>query len=90
MSSRKTAPYGSWQSPITSDMIVAGSVGIGEIRLDGEDIYWTEMRPSEGGRNVVVRRAPGGQTSDVTPPPFNHSAARYCSAPATAAPARML
>ena len=68
---RKTAPYGSWRSPITSDVIVAESVGIGETRLDGEDIYWTEMRPSEGGRNVVVRRAPGGETTDVTPPPFN-------------------
>ena len=66
-----TAPYGSWKSPITSDLIVAESVGIGETRLDGEDIYWTEMRPAEGGRNVVVRRVPDGETTDVTPPPFN-------------------
>ena len=60
MNSRKAAPYGSWRSPITSDMIVAESIGIGEIRLDGDDIYWTEMRPSEGGRNVVVRRRARG------------------------------
>ena len=71
MNSRKVAPYGSWRSPITSDLIVAESIGIGEIRLDGDDIYWTEMRPSEGGRNVVVRRGPDGETADVTPQPFN-------------------
>ena len=71
MSSRKVAPYGSWRSPITSDVIIAESIGIGEIRLDGDDIYWTEMRPSEGGRNVVVRRGPDGATADVTPPFFN-------------------
>ena len=40
MNSRKVAPYGSWRSPITSDVIVAESIGIGEIRLDGDDIYW--------------------------------------------------
>ena len=64
-------PYGSWKSPITSDLIVAESVGLGQVHLDGDDVYWVEMRPSEGGRNVVVRRTPDGRTADVTPEPFN-------------------
>lgn len=34
----QTAPYGSWSSPITSDMIVASSIGLGEIQLDGDDV----------------------------------------------------
>jgi dipeptidyl aminopeptidase/acylaminoacyl peptidase len=71
MTEPKIAPYGSWKSPITSDLIVAKTIGLGQIALDGEDAYWIEMRPSEGGRNVVVRRTPDGQTTDVTPPPFN-------------------
>jgi dipeptidyl aminopeptidase/acylaminoacyl peptidase len=50
---------------------VAEVVGLGEIRLDGEDIYWAEMRPGEGGRSVIVRRAADGTISDQTPPPFN-------------------
>lgn len=70
-SSRQIAPYGSWKSPITPDLIVAGAVGLGQIALDGEDIYWVEMRPSEAGRNVIVRRTPDGKVTDVTPPPFN-------------------
>jgi len=64
----QTAPYGSWSSPITSDMIVASSIGLGEILLDGEDVYWLESRPQEGGRSVIVRRAADGALVDVTPP----------------------
>jgi len=67
----RIAPYGSWKSPVTSDLIVAGTIGLGEIALDGRDIYWVEMRPTEGGRNVVVRRTPDGRAADVTPPGFN-------------------
>src|SRR5438105_5732147 len=65
------APYGSWKSPITSDLIVSATVGLGQIALDRGDTYWVELRPSEGGRNCVVARAPGRQTIDVTPPGFN-------------------
>lgn len=65
------APYGSWQSPITSDLIVAGTIGLGGVCLDGEEIYWSEQRPTEAGRSVIVRRSAMGQIQDVTPPPFN-------------------
>ncbi len=65
------AAYGAWNSPITSDLIVAGSIGLGQIKLDGSDIYWSESRPSEGGRNVIVQRGVSGQITDVTPAPFN-------------------
>ena len=64
----KTAPYGSWSSPITSDLIVASSIGLGEILVDGSDVYWLESRPQEGGRSVLVRRAADGTLADVTPP----------------------
>jgi dipeptidyl aminopeptidase/acylaminoacyl peptidase len=66
-----TAPYGSWTSPITADLIVSGSIGLSEVALDGEDIYWVEMRPSEGGRMVVVKRTPDGEIADVIPEPFS-------------------
>src|ERR671939_380114 len=71
MSDKKTAPYGSWKSPITSDLIVSASVGLTQVELDGEDVYWVEVRPTEGGRSCVVRRTPDGQISDVTPQGFN-------------------
>jgi dipeptidyl aminopeptidase/acylaminoacyl peptidase len=67
----KTAPYGSWKSPITSDLIVEKTVRLHQIVLDGSDIYWNESRPSEAGRYVVVRWTEGGQAEDITPPPFS-------------------
>lgn len=71
MTEKKIASYGSWQSPITSDVIVTGTVGIGEVALRGAAVYWVESRPAEAGRSVLVQRAADGQTKDLTPPPFN-------------------
>ncbi|HEX9423414.1 MAG TPA: S9 family peptidase [Pyrinomonadaceae bacterium] len=70
MSQSTIAPYGSWKSPITSDSIVASAIGLSQPLIDGREIYWVEMRPTEGGRSVIVKREPG-ILSDVTPPPFN-------------------
>lgn len=66
-----TAPYGSWKSPITSDLIVKESIGLSQVKLNGDDIYWIEMRPSEAGRQVIVRQDRGGQRTDLTPQGFN-------------------
>ena len=66
-----TAPCGTWKSPVTADLIVAESIGLAGLAADGDDIYWLEMRPSENGRYVLVRRTPDGSTTDLTPPPFN-------------------
>ena len=67
----QVAPYGTWKSPITSDLIVSDVVKLAEPVLDGRDIYWTELRPTEGGRIVIVKRSPDGATTDITPPGFN-------------------
>jgi len=71
MTNVKTAPYGSWKSPITSDLIVKETIGLSQPRLDGDDTYWIEMRPSEKGRQVIVRRTSDGSTTDINPPEFN-------------------
>ena len=71
MTELKTAPYGSWKSPITSDLIVKESIGLGQVKMAQDDIYWIEMRPSEGGRQVIVRHSREGGTTDITPPGFN-------------------
>ena len=73
MASRQTKPYGTWKSPITSALIT-GVLGLSEIILDGNDIYWSKSRPNEGGRTVIVRHnpdSPAGQPQDITPAPFN-------------------
>ncbi len=71
MSPIKTCPYGSWKSPITSDLIVQGSIGIADVFLDQGHVYWLEGRPQEAGRNVLVRSNADGSTTDINPSPFN-------------------
>jgi dipeptidyl aminopeptidase/acylaminoacyl peptidase len=71
MTEKKVRPYGSWKSPITSDLIVSGSIGLSQIKIDGDDTYWIEVRPMEGGRSVIVQRAQDGKIIDVTPREFN-------------------
>lgn len=46
-------------------------MGISQPAFDGANIYWVEMRPTEGGRNVIVRRDNTGELTDITPQPFN-------------------
>jgi hypothetical protein len=66
-----TAPYGSWRSPITAEMVARGGVYPYEPHLTSEGVYWVELRPAEGGRNVVVRAEPFGSPADLTPPSFD-------------------
>jgi dipeptidyl aminopeptidase/acylaminoacyl peptidase len=65
------APYGSWDSPITPDVLVENVVALSNPLGDGEDLYWLEMRPAEGGRYVIVRRAPDGRAEDALPEGFS-------------------
>jgi dipeptidyl aminopeptidase/acylaminoacyl peptidase len=69
--SAQTLPYGSWPTPITSELVVRAAARLGEVVVDGDDVWWAEGRPSEGGRTVLVRRSPDGTTTDLLPAPWN-------------------
>src|SRR6185437_5796798 len=71
MTAHRIAGYGSWSSPITSDFVVAEAIGLADLRVAGGVIYWIEARPTENGRNVLVRRRSDGTNEDVTPAPYN-------------------
>ena len=68
---RNVAPYGSWKSPITADLLASTYVGLDELRIDGKDLYWNELRPANKGRNVIVQRKPDGTLTDITPTGFS-------------------
>lgn len=65
-----TAPYGSWKSPITAEVLLGNTVSLSQPLIEGASVYWVEGRPQEAGRSVVVRWAAGAY-EDVTPPGFN-------------------
>jgi dipeptidyl aminopeptidase/acylaminoacyl peptidase len=71
MPDSQIAPYGTWKSPVTSDLVVAAGTGLSQVMVDGNALYWAESRPAEGGRTVVVRRGADGILADMTPPGFN-------------------
>ena len=71
MNSKITAPFGAWASPITADLITGSTIRLGQICIDGDRIYWTESRPEEGGRNVIMERGPGDSRQEITPADFN-------------------
>ncbi|MFF0491388.1 S9 family peptidase [Nocardia sp. NPDC004068] len=64
---RTQSPFGSWPTPVTSELVVAAAVRLGEVRVDGDDVYWSEGRPDEGGRTQIVRREPDGTLTDLLP-----------------------
>ncbi len=68
---KKVKSYGSWKSPITADKVASGKVGLSEIKLGNNSVYWLETRPGEDGRTVLVTIDEAGNTRDVTPEGFN-------------------
>src|SRR5258708_231008 len=71
MTAHRIAGYGAWSSPITSDFVVAETIGVADLGVVGGVIYWSEGGPTENGRNVRVRPRADGYIEDVTPPPWN-------------------
>lgn len=65
------APHGAWRSPITSEAIVADSLRLGQVAIDGATVHWVEGRPSEAGRSVLMRRLPDGRIDERTPAGYN-------------------
>ena len=64
------AAYGSWSSPISAEMLVAGAVGISEAIPGQEGVWWAESRPDEGGRVAIMRHS-DGHSAEVTPVDIN-------------------
>ncbi|MDQ2648036.1 MAG: prolyl oligopeptidase family serine peptidase [Actinomycetota bacterium] len=64
-------PFGSWPTPITSELVVRSASQPGSVELDGDLLWWSESRPDEGGRSAVLVRHPGGEVTEVLPAPWN-------------------
>jgi dipeptidyl aminopeptidase/acylaminoacyl peptidase len=71
MLERTVAPFGSWRSRVRIEDVVGEVILLSEPWVDGDDVFWLEGRPSEGGRRVLVRASADGSTTDLTPPPIN-------------------
>ncbi len=71
MEPSKRLPYGSWPSPISADSLVEGVSTVTDMFIDGENLWWSESRPDEGGRTAIMFQSEKGQAREVTPPDAN-------------------
>jgi dipeptidyl aminopeptidase/acylaminoacyl peptidase len=69
------APFGSWATPVTSALVVRTARVPSGVAVDGDDLWWAESRPEEGGRTAVLRRSSDGTVTEVLAAPRN---ARTC------------
>ncbi|SVC97840.1 uncharacterized protein METZ01_LOCUS350694, partial [marine metagenome] len=71
MPGKKIAPYGSWESPITTESIVSDSISIGDLFMSEEGTFWQEMRPTEDGRYTIMHQATDGLKNEIIPKSHN-------------------
>ncbi|MGW4007305.1 S9 family peptidase, partial [Streptomyces nigra] len=67
----RTLAYGSWPSPIDAALAAAHDGRPDFVGFVGDEAWWTEPRPEEGGRRTLVRRRADGHEESVLPPPWN-------------------
>ena len=67
-----TAAYGTWKSPISAADVATGAVGVSYPSIAGDEVWWQERRPSEGGRTAIVAAASSdGEPRELLPAPWN-------------------
>ncbi|HEX8094270.1 S9 family peptidase [Jatrophihabitans sp.] len=67
----QTAPYGSWTSPISAADLVRSQHPVYGGHYVGGELWWSELRPAEAGRQSIRRLAADGEPEDVLPAPWN-------------------
>lgn len=67
----QTLPYGSWPSPLTPEAVAQSSPRLDGARIVGDEVWWGESVPSEGGRVAMRRRLADGSVETVLPAPAN-------------------
>lgn len=71
MPAKKTLPFGTWPSPVTPQLVARGSRRYGSVQAAGDAVYWTESRPEEAGRQVILRATRGRQVEELLPAPYS-------------------
>ncbi|MFI2378527.1 S9 family peptidase [Streptomyces sp. NPDC018964] len=67
----RTLAYGEWPSPVDAATAAAHDGGPEFVGFVGDEVWWTEPRPAEGGRRTLVRRHADGTEEPVLPAPWN-------------------
>ncbi len=71
VSKKRRARYGAWPSPLSAAAVAEGSVRLGGLALDGDEVYWVESRPAEQGRMALLRKRGDGTVEEIVRAPFS-------------------
>lgn len=63
--------HGSWPSPISAGDVARGVRRPAFPTVVGDEIWWEESRPDEGGRTTLLRRNVDGTVTELLPPPWS-------------------
>ncbi|MBA8816438.1 dipeptidyl aminopeptidase/acylaminoacyl peptidase [Microbacterium halimionae] len=67
----ETLPYGTWPSPLSAADAAASSSRFDGARFVGNEIWWGQGLPDEGGRTTVRRRRADDTVEELLPAPWN-------------------
>jgi dipeptidyl aminopeptidase/acylaminoacyl peptidase len=69
--SRTVTPYGEWVSPISATAMTAAARRLSFPAVVGDEVWWSEDRPHEGGRTAVMARRGDGTLAELLPAPWS-------------------
>ncbi|WP_031162953.1 S9 family peptidase [Streptosporangium roseum] len=64
-------PYATWPSPISSTGVARSGLRLGFPTVLGEEVWWAEDRPAEGGRTTIAHRDAGGTHRELLSAPWS-------------------
>lgn len=67
----ETVGYGSWPSPLDATILAGGGIRFGGVETRGQEVWWLEGRPDEGGRSVLVKGGLGERPVDQLDEPWS-------------------
>jgi dipeptidyl aminopeptidase/acylaminoacyl peptidase len=68
---KTTLPFGTWTSPISAARAARASRRFGTVQAEADAVYWSESRPEQGGRQVILRADGAGRVAELLPEPYS-------------------
>ena len=60
-------PFFNWQPLISPEEVFIDLIGLSNLKIINNELYWLEFRPSEKGRTVLVKENTENEHIDITP-----------------------
>ncbi|GAA3445168.1 prolyl oligopeptidase family serine peptidase [Planomonospora venezuelensis] len=68
---RDVLPYAAWPSPVSTSDVARSGLHLGFPTVLGEEVWWSEDRPAEGGRTTIVHRSADGTRCELLSAPWS-------------------